>query len=279
MPDPTLLDVARKVHARVRRIRPTDDAEELFEIVLSSYREALKAWPWGFALQRYRTLLPAATPAVVTLTGGSSIVTLVSGSADWTLQPVILIKGRRPLYTDGGGNLVDVWLDTTGDYNVTIGYSIIPLFDARVWAVAVTNVGPLQKMSSSALETLDPNREKRGRPMAFVPYTPYVEIYPVPDAKYDVDIWLTPLPEMKVDPDMLLASPLVDAVVFKSLEHLVAQSVPQLTPYYHSLYVEALRAAQESDSIAFSWPEFHAVYEAGTVAMRKPTLDVVIRTP
>lgn len=279
MADPTLLDIARKVQARVRRIRPTDDVEELFEVVLSAYREALKAWPWGFALQRYRTLLPSVSAATVTLVNGSSRVTLVSGSADWSLQPVILIPGRRPLYTDGGGNLVDTWLDSTGDYEVSIGYSVIPLFDSLVWAVAVTNIGPLVKMSSASLEVLDPNREKRGRPAAFVPYTPFVEIYPVPDAKYDVDIWLTPMPASTVDPAMLMAAPLVDAVVFKSLEHLVAQSIPQLTPYYHSLYLESLRVAQETDRSSFSWPEFHAIYEAGGQVMRKPTLDVVVRTP
>ncbi|MCS7107774.1 MAG: hypothetical protein NZ902_06720, partial [Acidilobaceae archaeon] len=197
MPDPTLMDVIRRVESRIRRLRPLDDFEELAEVILGSYRDCLRAWPWGFALQRYRTRLLRPNSVTVELTQGSRALNVVSSGdpIDWSLWPLLSIPGRRPLYTDGGGVLVDAWLGETGTYQGRLIYSVIPLFDVQVWGLAVTNVGPLAKMSFQMLETLSPNRDKVGRPKAFVPYTPYVEVYPGPDSDYDVDVWITPLPD------------------------------------------------------------------------------------
>ena len=262
MADPTILEVAKKVEARIRRLRRLDDAEELLSVVLSSYREVLRSWPWGFALQRYRTRLPGASQATVALTNGSQSVTLVSGSADWSLYPTISLPGRRPLYTDGGGSLVDPWLGSTGTYDCRIIYNVIPLFDVQVWGIAVTNVGPLLKMSHVGLETIDPNREKIGRPKAFVPYTPYTEVWPAPDLDYDVDVWLVPMPPSQVDPSVQVAAPLEDAVVYKAISHLLAQTKPDLVAYYEAEAEKSLAAVKSSDAASYSWPEFHLVYEA-----------------
>jgi len=263
MADPTLLEVAKQVESKLRKIRRVDDAEELLQTTLSAYREVLRTWPWGFALQRYRTILKKAEPIQVTLTNGSQQVTLVSGNPDWSLYPSILIPRRRPLFTDGGGTLLDPWMGETGTYDATAGYHIIPLFDSQVWGVAVTNVGPLVKMSLIALEARDPNREKRGKPRAFIPYTPYVEVWPVPDDTYDVDIWMTPLPDTKIDPNLQIAAPLVDAVVYLTMSHLLAFVKPDLVPYYRAMVERAVQDARGVDNIAFSWPEFHQAYEAG----------------
>lgn len=272
MPDPTALEVAKKVEARLRKLRRVDDIEELLQTVLASYREVLRAWPWGFALQRYRTLLKGASKAQVTLTSGQVTVTLVSGEADWSMRPSILLPGRRPLFTDGGGNLLDPWMGSSGTYDATIGYNTIPLFDVQVWGIAVTNVGPLAKMSHLALETVDPNRSRIAPPQAFIPYTPYVEIWPVPDRDYDVDVWMVPMPESNLDPSQTIAAPLEDAVIYKSMEHLLTYVKADLVPYYSALTEKVLKDIRDSDVLSFSWPEFHQVFEAAT----RP-LDVAFR--
>lgn len=276
MADPKISEVTRRVKARLRRVRPLDDYEEIVEAVMSAYRDAVKAWPWGFLLQRYRTRLLGPVDVTVTLTSGRTSITVVSsnGTLDFSLYPSLILPGRRPLFTDGGGNLVEGFIGDTGDYQGKFVYNIIPLFDVVFWGVSVTDVGPLYKMSFQALETLSPNRDRIGRPFAFVPYTPFCEIYPAPDKPYDLDVWLVPTPGINFDVNTEIAAPLVDAIVYKACALLLAQSNPQMVPFYMDMYEREMSRLKSVDSVAFSWPEFHLDYEVGKT-LTLPNIKVI----
>lgn len=276
MADPKVSEVVRRVRARLRRVRPLDDYEELVEATMSAYRDAVKAWPWGFLLQRYRTRLLGPVGVTVRLTSGETRIDVISNDAplDYSLYPSLILPGRRPLFTDGGGNLVEPFVGDTGDYQGKFVYNIIPLFDVVFWGVSVTDIGPLYKMSFQALETLSPNRDKIGRPIAFVPYTPFCEVYPSPDRPYDMDVWLVPSPSIEFDVNATIAAPLVDAVVYKTCALLLAQSNPQMVPFYMDLYEREMSRLKSVDGVAFSWPEFHLDYEVGKVIF--PNVKVVI---
>lgn len=267
MADPKVSEVVRRVRARIRRIRALDDYEEIIEAVLSAYRDAVKAWPWGFLLQRYRTRLLGPVNVTVTLTSGQNTITIVNsdGPVDYSLYPSLILPGRRPLFTDGGGNLIEGFIGDTGDYQGKFIYNIIPLFDVVFWGVSVTDVGPLYKMSFQMLETMAPNRDKIGRPFAFVPYTPFCEIFPAPDRPYDLDVWIVPSPSMEFSAEMTIAAPLIDAVIYKACAQLLSQSNPQMVPFYMDLYEREMSRLKSVDSVAFSWPEFHLSYELGGI--------------
>ena len=278
MADPKISDIVRRVRARLRRVRPLDDYEELVEAVMSAYRDVVKAWPWGFLLQRYRTRVLRPVNVTVTLTAGQNTITVVNsdGTLDWSLQPTLTLPGRRPFFTDGGGNLIEPFIGQTGTYEGRVIYNIIPLFDVVFWGVSITDAGPLQKMSFQMLEYLSPNRDKIGKPWAFVPYTPFCELFPAPDRDYDLDVWLVPSPPSNFDVNSEIAAPLMDAVMYKSCALLLSQSNPQMVPMYMDLYEREMSRLKSVDTVGFSWPEFHLSYEIGTHAVPFPSYKVVI---
>lgn len=278
MPDPTIAEVIRRVRARLKRVRPLDDYEELAEGVMSAYREVVRTWPWGFLLQRYRTRVLRPVNVTVELSANQSSISVINsdGDIDWSLQPTLTLPGRRPFFTDGAGNLVEPFIGQTGTYDGKLIYNIIPLFDVVFWGVSITDSGPLQKMSFQMLEYLSPNRDKIGKPWAFVPYTPFCELFPAPDREYDLDVWIVPSLPNTFDANYTVASPLVDAVIYKACAILLAQGTPQLVPIYMDLYEKEITRLKSVDTVGFSWPEFHLSYEIGTHTVPFPSYKVTL---